>query len=28
MAVMERLCLEAVPSAATAKTINAILRDR
>jgi len=28
MAVMERLCLEAVPSACTARTINAILRDR
>jgi transcriptional regulator with XRE-family HTH domain len=28
MAVMDRLCLEASPSAATAKTINAILRDR
>ena len=28
MAVMERLCLEAVPSTSTAKTINAILRDR
>jgi hypothetical protein len=28
MAVMERLCLEATPAASTAKTINAILRDR
>ncbi|HTW02421.1 MAG TPA: helix-turn-helix transcriptional regulator [Streptosporangiaceae bacterium] len=28
MAVMDRLCLEASPSSATAKTINAILRDR
>jgi transcriptional regulator with XRE-family HTH domain len=28
MAVMDRLCLEASPSAATAKAINAILRDR
>jgi transcriptional regulator with XRE-family HTH domain len=28
MAVMDRLCLEASPSAVTAKTINAILRDR
>jgi hypothetical protein len=27
MAVMERLCLEATPAAATAKIINAILRD-
>ena len=27
MAVMDRLCLEASPSSATAKTINAILRD-
>jgi hypothetical protein len=25
--VMERLCLEATPAAATAKIINAILRD-
>jgi transcriptional regulator with XRE-family HTH domain len=28
MAVMERLCLEATPSASTAKVINSILRDR
>jgi transcriptional regulator with XRE-family HTH domain len=28
MAVMERLCLEAAPASSTAKTINAILRDR
>jgi len=28
MAVMERLCLEATPAVATAKVINAILRDR
>jgi transcriptional regulator with XRE-family HTH domain len=28
MAVMERLCLEATPAVSTAKTINAILRDR
>jgi hypothetical protein len=27
MAVMERLCLEATPTASTAKIINAILRD-